>query len=825
MRGPESVTTIDVQALLASLTLAEKASLMSNANAPVPRLGLAGYDHWTEALHGLSAGARAATVYPIPLALAAGFDTELVETIGRQIAIEGQAAHAQALLEHPTGTGMSEGLTFFAPNMNILRDPRWGRGQETFGECPQLSARMGVAMVRGLQFENRACAVAKHFAVHSGPEHSRFTFNAVASAYDLADTYLPAFRATVVEGGVAGLMTAYNALNGTPGAAHAGLMQDVARGLWGFAGFTLCDCNAVRFMHTHHATVGSEAQAVAAAVRAGMDMELYAGPKPAAGAYLEAVEQGLLREAELDLAISRTLAARARLAAAKTSAQPDLQAHSRTALQAARQGIVLLKNEAGLLPLSNSVRHIAVVGPLADDTETLLGNYHGEPTQGLSPLQALRLQFPNVEFTHARGANVPITPVDIPKAWLFTEADEPGLNVERFPGFGPGGEPVARWVEEQALWFGRAGQGCTRWTGWLQVPAGGEWLIGSHGTGASRLWLDEVLQADDSRPHAPSDCLARVQLQAGQRVRLRFEVMGMPMGFSRLVAYRHEPDALNAALQAVAQADLVLAFVGLNGRLEGEDLPVDLPGFKGGDRETLGLPDEQAALMAAIAQTGKPCVTVLMGGGALAVESDTTTPSAVLHAWYGGQEAGTAIAEILSGAVNPSGRLPVTVYRNAAQLPAFDDYAMAGRTYRYFTGVPLYAFGHGLSYTRFNYDSAQLSVTQLAAGDELVVEASISNTGLRDGDEVVQVYVECAGAEIKANASLRAFQRVHIPAGQTRRVQLTLNPRQLSAVRADGSRWVFEGPHTLHIGGGQPGTAAPSVALPFVVAGCLQLLD
>lgn len=812
--------------LLPQLTLAEKAGLMGNANAAVPRLGLLAYDHWTEALHGLVSAGEAAVVYPTPIALAAGFDTALLQTVGQQIAAEGRSAHARALQRSPGGTGMSEGLSFMAPNLNILRDPRWGRGQETLGEDPQLTAQLGVALIRGLQAGHQACAVAKHFAVHSGPEPLRFTFDAQASAYDLNDTYLPAFRAAVVDGQVGGLMTVYNAVNGVPGAAHAGLVQDTARAAWGFQGFVMSDCNAVRFMHSRHRSVASDAEAVAAAVLSGMDTELYAGPVPAGAAYLDAVAQGLLTEADLDRALARSLAVRERLgvlvAPDAVAAPTPTPLHAETALRAAQQSLVLLKND-GLLPLAPGIARVAVVGPLANDLESMLGNYHGQPTRGLTPLQALRQRFPQTEFIHAQGANVPMTPVDLPTSMLSTDDGQPGLSAQRHAGFGPAGEPVARWVDAQALWFGRAGQGFTRWTGWLTVPETGRWHLGSHGTGASRMWLDDQLLADDAHPHAPADCLAAVDLVQGQRLRLRFEVMGMPMGFSRLVGFREVPSALQQAEAAMAQADLVLAFVGLNGRLEGEDLPVRLPGFEGGDRQTLALPAEQQQLLAAARRSGKPWAAVLMAGGAVS-DDHADAAGALLHAWYPGQEGGTAIAQVLAGDVNPGGRMPVTTYRDVADLPPFESYAMAGRTYRYFQGLPRYPFGHGLSYTRFDYADARLSSTELQAGDALTAEVSVRNLGRRDGDEVVQAYLALPGPNAP-RPSLQAFKRIPVAAGAEQRVRLQLDARRLSQVAADGSRWVGEGRYTLHLGGGQPGTGTPSVALHFHIHGRQRLPD
>jgi len=825
--------------LMAQLTADEKIGLTACASAAVPRLGLMRYDHWTEALHGAVSPGGPDTVYPMPIALAASFNTALVARIGQQVASAAHQGHLQARQRTggDGGTGMSEGLTLFSPNINLLRDPRWGRGQETYGEDPWLTSQLGVAMIRGLQADGLCCATAKHFAVHSGPEPLRFHFDAQVSAHDLHDSYLPAFRAAVVQGQVGALMTAYNAVNGQPLSAHADWLNGLLRQQWGFEGVVVSDCNALRNLATDHHCADDAAQAVALALRSGVDLELYAGAQSPAQAYRDALQRGLLTEADLDRALRRTLALRARLGVLQTDAAAgaaapataaETAAHHATALQAAQESLVLLHNN-GLLPLRAAAAgrpcRIAVVGPLADDPEVMLGNYNGRPANVVTVLQGLRQQFAGAQITHARGANLPLTPVDVPPECLSTDDGQPGLHAQLWPGVGPGGEPVAQRLDAAAHWVGRAGQGFTRWTGWLTPTVSGRYQLGSSGTGGSRVLIDGQLLTDDATLHAPRDQLGQITLQAGRRYRLQMEVLGIPAGWCRLVWWREAPDALAQALAACDGADLVVAVLGLNGRLEGEDLATDLPGFQRGDRVSLGLPDEQQQLLQALQATGLPLVTVLLSGSALAVPPPPgPQPAATLQAFYPGQAGGTAVAQVLAGAINPAGRLPVTVYRDAAQLPPFEHYGMAGRTYRHFSGEPLYRFGHGLSYTRFAYSlppavAADLPLA-LDAGQTLQLRVQLHNTGALAGDEVAQLYLQCPGWPRWA---LRGVQRQHLAAGQSMRLQFTLDARALSSVDADGARWVEPGRYRLWIGGGQPNGDAPGVWDELYITGRLAL--
>lgn len=844
-----------IDALLQRLSLPDKVALLACSNPPLPQHGLARYDHWTEALHGCVNPDGPSTVYPIPLALAASFNPALVRQVGEETAREAQAAHRRAWQAGSAGSGASQGLTLFAPQINLLRDPRWGRGQETFGECPWLTSRLAVAMVQGLQANGLCCATPKHFAVHSGPEPQRFSFDAQASLHDLHDSYLPAFRAALVEAGAGALMVAYNALNGRPLSVHAQLLDGLVRQAWGFQGVVVSDCNGLRTLHSQHRWGPDEAAALAEAVRSGVDLELYASAQPQAAAYHQALQRGLLNEADLDRALGRSLALRQRLgvllaeptrlaahaapangapmakrndllhggddsAPAEPPPQTTPQAHAATALQAAQQSLVLLHN-TGTLPLAPGLRHIAVVGPLADDPEVMLGNYNGRPAAVQTVLDGLRQCWPQATLHTARGANVPTTPVDVPAQQLSTDDQRPGLQATVWPGIGPGGAPLAERHAPDAVWTGRHGSGFTRLSGWLTPHVSGRYLLGCHGTGGSRVLLDDVVVAHDTQLHAPRDSLGWVQLQAGQRYRLQVELLGIPVGWNRLVWWREEAEPLAQALAACAQAETVVAVMGLNGRLEGEDLETTEPGFDRGDRVELGLPAAQQALLTALRATGKPLVLVLLSGSALAVPPDSA--DAILHSFYPGQAGGLAIAQALAGHINPGGRLPCTVYRSASDLPPFESYAMAGRTYRFHAGEVLYPFGHGLGYSPLRHGPARASAERLPAGDSLYLALPLHNDGALAADEVVQAYLVAPAEASPQRWALRAFERLHLPPGQSAEARLVLDARALSTVGPTGQRRVLPGAYRLWLGAGQPNTGAAGQWLDLQIDGELDL--
>jgi beta-glucosidase len=809
--------------LVARMTLDEKASQLLNHAAAIPRLGVPEYDWWNEGLHGVVAPKAAATVFPEPIGLAASFNTKLVHKIANAIGDEARINHERAVAagRHT----LFEGLTFYAPNINIFRDPRWGRGQETYGEDPYLTARMGVAYITGLQGNDpehlKVSATAKHFAVHSGPEPSRHTFDSVVSRHDLEDTYLPAFRAAVVEGKVASVMCSYNAVNGTPACANTDLLQSTLRDRWHFKGFVASDCNAVTDIFDPRHVVATPAAAAGKALRAGMDNECLADFAPTnvphSQKYVEAVNNGLLSESEINRALIRSFSIRFRLgmfdakapatrAATLGEGRLDTAARIDLALQAANESMVLLKNN-GVLPLAGKVKRILVTGSLAADIDVLLGNYHGRPFHAVTALEGIRKAFPQAEIVYEPGTYFPADPSELVDDTVLTTNDgQAGLTAQFFAGPTPTGTPFATQtvskvdINDAAAMLHRSDTLVSVICfGWLTPKQSGTYRLGVKGT-SDRIFLDGKLIVDDSAPHAPGTKTAEVTLVKGQRYAIKVESMPGLEQVTQLVWQIVHPDVLERAAAAAKSADLVIAVAGITSNLEGEDKETDAPGFKGGDRTTIEMPSAEEDLLKAVKASGKPLVLVMMNGSALSVNWAKEHADAILEAWYPGQAGGTAIAETLAGINNPAGRLPVTFYTGVAQLPSMDSYSMAERTYRYFSGKPLYPFGYGLSYSKFSYGKMKLSSTSLAAGKSLKITATVRNISKRNGDEVVQLYLnypKLPGAPLRA---LRGFQRVHLKAGQSAAINFRLAKDDLSHVTPEGVRMISAGTYQLSLG-------------------------
>jgi beta-glucosidase len=829
---PSQPIDVRVNDLISRMTLEEKASQLVNQARAIPRLQVPAYDWWSEALHGV-ANAGTATVFPEPIGLAATFDDRLIHEMAVVIGTEARAKHNQAV-----GAGrrdIMEGLDFWSPNINIFRDPRWGRGQETYGEDPFLTSRMGVAFVTGLQGDDskyyRVISTPKHFAVHSGPEPTRHSIDVHVSKHDMEDTYLPAFRASVTEGRAESVMCAYNRINGEPGCANRFLLVDQLRGAWKFNGYVVSDCDAVVDIFEGHHFVNSQAEAAAAAIKTGMDNECADfftttnddhDYKP----FIDAVKQGLLREADLDVPLRRLFTARMRLGmfdppamvpyAETPESEIDSAPHRALALKIARESMVLLKND-GTLPLGSNAKKILVVGPLAESVEVLHGNYAGTASHAVSALEGIRKQFSEAQITFVPGTDFLQEHPVIPTAMLSTDDGKPGLKGEYFAGDLSGTPQVVRVDPYVDLQLSHADSHAlpvpadikdfsARWTGFLTPAESGTYQIGLMGS-MQRLWLDGKLVVDDAVGHDPNPQVATLQLTKGHRYAVKVEYMAGGR-ISKLIWLPVSGDPLVEAVSAARRADVVVAVVGITSKLEGEEMKVDIPGFRGGDRTSLNLPAEEEALLGALKGSGKPLVVVLMNGSALAVNWANDHANAILDAWYSGEEGGTAIAQTLAGVNNPAGRLPVTFYKGVEQLPEFEDYSVKNRTYRYFTGEPLYGFGHGLSYTTFEYSGMKLSNPSLNAGDPLDVEVDVKNTGKRDGDEVAELYIsfpKLPGAPLRA---LRGFTRIHLKAGEQKPVKLTLSPRDLSYVNEAGDRFVSTGDYLITVGGGQPGTGA-----------------
>jgi beta-glucosidase len=837
--------------LVHRMTLAEKATQMQNNSAAVPRLSVPAYQWWSEALHGVIN--QGVTEYPEPIGLASTFDPPGIHAMAIQIGIEGRIKHVQNTREGHTGIG--GGLDFWAPNLNIFRDPRWGRGQETYGEDPFLTGRMGVAYVTGMQGDDPryylAIATPKHYAVHSGPEPTRHFADVDVSKHDEVDTYEPGFRAAVVEGRAGSVMCAYNAINGEPACASQFLMQDQLRGKWGFQGYVVSDCDAVRDVAANHRYRSTQAQGVAISVIRGMDNECVDSisrfGEPAEKAYIDAVQQGYLPESTLDTALIRLFTARMKLGmfdppemvpyAKIDEKELDSAEHRALAHKLANEAMVLLKND-GLLPLQPRIKKIAVVGPLADQTRPLLGNYAGSPTHIVSVLDGLKAEFPNATITYVPGTQFLRNDGDpVPDALLTTPDGKPGLKADygewqRRPPADAGPPPIVSRTEPNINLTGdnlppevaaKKALG-VHWTGFLTVQDSGDYLVGIRGRGFGRVSIDDKQVAMLFRSEGVDASVGRVHLEKGQKSALNINY-SINNGKAQVqLIWTKVRDAISpAAIAAAKDADVVVAVVGITSMLEGEQMPVTVPGFLGGDRTSIDLPDPEEALVKAVAATGKPLAVVLINGSALAVNWINEHANAVLEAWYPGEEGGAVVAETLSGKNNPAGRLPVTFYTGVNQLPNFEDYGMAGRTYRYFKGKPLYPFGYGLSYTTFKYSDLSVPTQAVNVGQPVDADVTVTNTGNVAGDEVVEVYLKFPAVKGAPQIALRGFQRIHLEAGASQKLHFELKDRDLGMVTEDGNPMIASGDYTLIIGGGQPDTGAPGVSGHFHIEAPIAL--
>jgi beta-glucosidase len=848
------------RALVAQMTLAEKAGQLQHESPAIARLRIPAYNWWSEGLHGV-ARADVATVFPQAIGLAATWDTPLVQRVGEVTSTEFRAKFLNTVGTDGS-SALYRGLTVWSPNVNIFRDPRWGRGQETYGEDPYLTSRMGVAYIRGLQGPDasrpRVSAAVKHLAVHSGPEADRHKEDVKVSPRDLVDTYLPAFHAAVTEGRAESVMCAYNAVDGLPACANPRLLQHYLRDEWKFQGHVVSDCGAVADIHMEgaHRYVKTPEEAVAAAVRAGTDLICdFNGNKTAAPATtVAAVQQGLLSEAELDRALHRLFDLRLRLgllgdvglrprgtAAASqggaallgsgpslrpppgrrpfpeiTARDFDTPAHRALNLETARRSLVLLKND-GALPLKGAPKRIAVIGPNADSVDALVGNYNGTPSKPITLLAGLKARFPGARVDFVEGTGWVAPPLeDLPAASLCADAacSRAGLQFERFANLKLDGAPSASTLTPQAVFKwgwpdAHDRQESARWTGFLRAGESGEHLLRLKGNRGYRIWLDGELVVDLWDIAWPTSKRG-VTLKAGQTYALRVEALQTGWEGEQRLQWSRPGANDEAALAAAREADLVVFASGLTWELEGEEMTVLAPGFAGGDRTRIDLPEPQLRLLERLAALGRPLVVVNFSGSPMAFGSVAQKAAAIVQAWYPGGEGGQAVAELLAGDFSPSGRLPLTFYRSAEQLPPFKDYGMQGRTYRWFKGDAEFPFGHGLGYTRFTYAQARLDRNRVRAGQAAKLSVLLKNEGPREAAEVVQVYAQRPGA-LAPQRTLVAFRRVVLRAGEARRVSFDVNAKAMSVVQADGRRVVEAGPASLWVGGGQPLPAVTGV--------------
>ena len=843
--------------LVKRMTLEEKAAQLEDWATAIPRLGVPDYQTWNESLHGV-ARAGYATVFPQAIGMAATWDPAMVRSMGTVISTEGRAKYNQAQREG--NHRIFYGLTFWSPNINIFRDPRWGRGQETYGEDPFLTGKMGVAFIDGVQGNNlnhlRAVATSKHFAVHSGPEPLRHGFNVDPSARDLEETYLPAFRETVTEGHVQSVMCAYNSIDGWPACTNTMLLKDHLRNDWGFKGFVVSDCGAIVDVYEGHKKTTDITHAAALSLKAGTDLSCSIWT-PGFNTLADAVHQGLVSEDLVTEAAERLYTARFQLGLFDPQGSNPLDklpysdvaspAHRQIALKAAEEAIVLLRND-GVLPLKSAPGHIAVIGPTADLLPSILGNYVGTPVHPVTPLDGMLQQFHGSPILYAQGSTLAEgVGVPVPRTAFGLGK---GLKTEFFATPDCTGRPVAVTTEPnvQTDWENAKPAPevdtidySVRWTGTLTAPAPGHYVFTLE-TGDSfpytpqesyRLLLDGKVISEGSgslrsghnlgapgsfkpapgaSPTAPpvmgSPKIPSIPVDFADTTPHRFQLEYSHSGdrAGGGVTLKWEAPAqvqIDEAVARAREADVVVAFVGLSPQLEGEEMRIKIPGFDGGDRTRLELPVPQEKLLEAVAATGKPLVVVLQSGSAVALNWANQHAAAILTAWYPGVDGGTAIARTLAGLNNPAGRLPVTFYAGLDGIPPFTDYSMKGRTYRYFSGKPLWGFGYGLSYSSFKYGRVKLSAATLKAGQPLTATVTVTNTSKVGGDEVVEAYLKTPQSDGPIH-SLVGFDRVTLAPGASKEVTLKIDPRSLSSVDDEGNRSILAGTYTLTVGGAQP---------------------
>lgn len=853
--------------LVQAMTLEERAQQLQDYAPAIPRLGIADYQTWNEALHGV-ARAGHATVFPQAIGMAATWDPSLIQKEGDVVSTEARGKFNGA--QRDGNRRMFFGLTFWSPNINIFRDPRWGRGQETYGEDPFLTGQIAGGFIRGMQGPDpehpKAIATSKHFAVHSGPESQRHSFNVDPSKRDLEETYLPAFRSTVVDAHVKSLMCAYNAIDGHAACDNTMLLKDHLRDAWGFKGFVVSDCGAIDDVLNGHHDAKDILHASAISLAAGTDLSCSVR-SPEFDTLAKAVQEHLITEQQLNQAAERLYTARFELGLYDGDKDPldqilpevagDAQ-NGEVAEKVAEASLVLLQNNNNALPLTGRAKSIAVVGPTADLLVALEGNYNGQARQYVSPLDGmLKLSGKSIHYaqgsTLADGVIVPVPRTAMPG----------GLRMQVFASTDWTGQPATTttvpniqndWDYVPKVPGSKSPDYSVRWTGKLQMPAAGTYKM--------------TIDGPSSFPHSPKESyrflLDGKVVSEGSLRKPRNTAYKMPEGVPNtapepmeepspakfsvtvndtkphdlVVEYSHSVDPsgggivlswepptqplLDEAVTAAKQSDVVVAFTGLSPELEGEEMPVHVEGFSGGDRTSIDLPKSQVRLLEAVAATGKPVIVVNLSGSAIALTWAKQHAAAVVQAWYPGQAGGTAIARVLSGQASPAGRLPVTFYDSTNDLPPFTDYSMKNRTYRYYTGTPLWGFGYGQSYTTFQYGTPKLSDATLAAGKPLTVTVPVKNTGKMASDEVVEAYLKTPETD-GPTRSLVGFSRVHLNPGESRDVSLTMSERSLSSVTEAGDHVILPGHYELSVGSTQPGAGSNAVMAGFDVQGTKAL--
>jgi len=817
-----------VDDLVDRMSLEEKVSQLSYMSAAIERLNIPEYNWWNECLHGVGR-AGISTVFPQAIGMAAMWNDSAMFDIATVVSDEARAKHHDFVRQNKRG--IYQGLTFWTPNINIFRDPRWGRGMETYGEDPFLSGKLGVSYIKGLQGNDskyyKLIATAKHFAVHSGPEASRHSFDVTPSSYDFIETYAPQFKMAVDEAGVYSVMCAYNRYKGQP-CCGSHELSNLLRNDWGFNGYIVSDCWAVRdfYEQNAHEVVNTKAEAAAIAVRAGTDLNC----GDSYPALVEAVKLGYITEKEIDVSLKRLLLARMKLGMFDADKDVPFASipyevvnsaeHQQMALDAARESMVLLENKNKLLPFSKKLEKVAVIGPNSNDVDVLLGNYHGYASQPVTPFEGIKNKLPHATVEYAAGCHLaeglPLLTA-VPSEVLFTDSslETSGLKAEYFNNDTFSGQAVLTRTDQQIdfKWWNQSPDNkvrvdtfSVRWTGFIKAPVNGKYAIGIEGFPNVRLLVNGEELISYSSEHHPQKQYEYLDFEKGKAYPITVEYIQLRTEYASAHLLWELPDnkLKKKALKLASESDLVVLCMGLSPLLEGEEMKVKVDGFSGGDRDHIQLPKTQKELIKAIHQLGKPTVLVLLNGSALAFNWEAEHIPAIIEAWYPGQAGGQAIADIIFGDYNPAGRLPLTFYKSVSQLPEFDDYSMKGRTYRYFDQEPLYPFGYGLSYTNFEY-SELIMPQAISGGESLDVSVKVSNVGDFDGDEVVQLYIahpEYKGQ--KAIRSLKGFKRIHLKAGESQYVNFELLPKDLAVLNDNMQYELDQSNVKITVGGQQP---------------------
>jgi beta-glucosidase len=822
--------------LVSKMTLDEKITQLQSEANEIKRLGIPYYNWSGECLHGVDNDGGRATVFPQAIGLAATWDVDLVNKEADIISTEARAWYNLCQMKKNI-KGVHKGLTFWAPNINLFRDPRWGRGQETYGEDPYLTSRIGVAFVKGLQGTDpkyfKIISTPKHYAVHSGPEPLRHQFNAIVGKRDLYETYLPAFEACVTEGGAFSVMGAYSEFLGVPCCASNLLLNDILRNKWGFKGYVVSDCGAIGDISVGHKYAEDAAKASAIAVKAGCD--LTCGTEYTA--LKEAVTKGYITEKEIDIAITRLMLARMKLGmfdkpemVPYSKISPDkLEApeHRKVALNAALKSIVLLKNNDNLLPLNKKkLKSIAVIGPYIMRDDILYGNYNGISSNPVTFLQGIKNKLgKDVVIRYTKG----VLPLDEGGALVNVPAESVipangkghGLTGEYFDNPELKGKPVFTKIDTNMVQYwdlNSPGKGIpsdffsVRWNGKIIAPETGIYILGITTDDRGRMYFNNKLVIDNWRPCQVNVLKTfRARMEKGKAYPIRIEYAdsvsyaGIRFQWKRDVTddeITTSKDLFNKAIDITKKSDVAIVYAGISANLEGEEMSVKQKGFKGGDKTDLNLPEQQSKLIKALKATGKPIVLVLTSGSALAINWENENIPAILHSWYPGEEGGNAVANVIFGDYNPAGRLPVTFYKSEKDLPAFENYNMAGRTYRYFKGKTLYPFGYGLSYTKFVYSDLKLSKTVADDKDIVTVSVKVKNTGMYDGDEVIQLYVKnLTSKQPQPTQSLKGFKRIFLKKGETKAIQLIINAKDLKYFNLKKDDYIVDkGKYEIRIG-------------------------